>query len=63
MAHDNRSDARFAEYALDEIRSTEMAREAAQVALWDSLRARHVTGPTLRLPLAEGSWLGPRPAG
>lgn len=49
----DRGDARFAAYALGEIRSEEMAREVARAARQDSLRARYVTGPTLLLPLAE----------
>ena len=49
----DRSDARFARYGLGEIRAKEQAQELARQARQDSLRARYVTGPTLRLPLAE----------
>ncbi len=45
--------ARFAAYGLAEIEATERAQYAAQVAKQDSLRLRYVSGPTLRLPLAE----------
>ena len=47
------NDARFAAYGLAEVRASETAREAAQAAHQDSLRARYVSGPVLRLPLAE----------
>lgn len=50
VAHD---DARFAAYGLEEIQATERGQYAAQVARQDSLSARYVSGPTLRLPLAE----------
>jgi hypothetical protein len=46
-------DARFAPYGLREIRADEEGREVVRLARQDSLRARYVTGPTLRLPLAE----------
>jgi hypothetical protein len=49
----NRDDARFAPYDLAEVRATERAAEAVRVARQDSLRALYVSGPTLRLPLAE----------
>jgi hypothetical protein len=49
----DRSDARFSSYGLAVIRATEEARQAARAARQDSLRARYVAGPTLRLPLAE----------
>lgn len=48
-----RSDARFSAYGLTELRAGEEARQAVRAARQDSLRARYVTGPTLRLPLAE----------
>lgn len=50
VADDN---ARFVAYGLEEIQATEKAKYTAQVAKQDSLRARYVSGPTLRLPLAE----------
>jgi hypothetical protein len=46
-------DSRFAPYGLADIRATETARESARLARQDSLRARYLSGPTLRLPLAE----------
>jgi len=49
----DRSDARFSAYGLAELRAREGARQEARAAREDSLRARYVTGPTLRLPLAE----------
>lgn len=49
----DRGDARFAAYGLAELRAGEQARQLARVAHEDSLRVRYVTGPTLRLPLAE----------
>jgi hypothetical protein len=49
----DRRDARFAAYGLAQVRAGEGARQAARAARQDSLRARYVTGPILRLPLAE----------
>jgi hypothetical protein len=49
----DRGDARFAKYRLKEIRAAEERLEAARLARLDSLRALYVSGPTLRLPLAE----------
>ena len=49
----DRSDARFAAYGLTELRASEEAGRLARAAREDSLRARYLTGPTLRLPLAE----------
>ncbi len=46
-------DPRFAVYGLRDMRDAEMAREMERKERQDSLRARYVTGPTLRLPLAE----------
>lgn len=48
-------EARFAAYGLEKVRGEESARAAARVARQDSLRARYVTGPILRLPLVEMS--------
>ena len=48
-----RDDARFAVYGLEQIRAEESAKYAAGMARQDSLRARYVSGPILRLPLAE----------
>lgn len=47
------SDGRFSAYGLTALRGGEEARQAARAAHQASLRARYVTGPTLRLPLAE----------
>ena len=49
----DRSEARFSAYGLTELRASEMARQLARTAREDYLRARYITGPTLRLPLAE----------
>jgi hypothetical protein len=38
---------------LQQVRATEERLEAVRLARLDTLRARYVTGPTLRLPLAE----------
>lgn len=49
----NLDDTRFARYGLAQVRAEEEGREVARRARQDSLRIRYVTGPTLRLPLAE----------